>query len=74
MKTEVLIITTQAQIRKDPVSRINIGQEAIVPAPSAKNLGVVLDSLLKMEDHVSGICRTAYYHIHNIYRIRHYIN
>ena len=29
---------------------------------------------MKMDEHVSGVCRNAYYYIHNIFRIRPYIN
>ena len=32
-----------------------------------------MDCHLKMDEHVSQICRTAYYHLHNIRRVRHYI-
>ena len=73
-KTEVLIVTTQGHLRKNPIPCINFGQEVVTPTSSARNLGLVLDSALKMDDHVSSLCKTAYYHIHNIFRIRPYIN
>ena len=42
--------------------------------PYARNLGVILDSQLNMEKHISNICRTAYAYIRNISRIRRFLS
>ena len=39
-----------------------------------RNLGVIFDENLGMHQHVSKVCRTAYFHLHNIARIRNYLN
>ena len=36
----------------------------------AKDLGVIFDSCLTMNEHISAICRSAYMHLHNIGRVR----
>lgn len=52
---------------------MNIGGQKIVPCEQAKNIGVVFDSTLSMENHVSMMTRTLNLHLRNIARIRRYI-
>ena len=40
------------------------------PTSSARNIGVVFDDTMIFEEHVNELCRTAFYHIRNISRIR----
>ena len=53
-----------------PLSSIAIGEELVSASSSARNLGVLFDSQLSMETHISIICRSAYSHLRNINRIR----
>ena len=39
-----------------------------------RNLGVQLDKFLSMDAHVSAICKSSYYHLWNIARIRKYLS
>ena len=43
------------------------------PASHVRDLGVVWDSTMNFEQHVTIICKSAYYQLHNIYRIRKYL-
>lgn len=72
--TEILVISTRPQLLKNPITSVAFGNERIVPSKFAKNLGVVLDSLLRMEDHISSVCKSTYFHIRNIFRIRKYVD
>ncbi len=37
---------------------------------SVRNLGVLFDSNLSFDSHVSSICKTAFFHLKNIYKLR----
>ena len=46
-----------------------LGQETN-PSTSAKNLGVLFDSSLNFQEHISQTCRTCFHHIRDLRRIR----
>ena len=50
-----------------------VGDEQILPKSSARNLGVTFDECCNMEEHVKKICKTSYYHLRNISKIRKYL-
>ena len=53
----------------DQIEPYTIGQDTN-PSTSAKNLGVLFDSSLNFRKHISQTCRTCYYHILDLRRIR----
>ena len=69
-KTEVVILGTPQHRRTLNISSINICGNDINIAGAAKNIGMILDSSLKLEDQVNKTCRACYYHLKNIWRIR----
>ncbi len=42
----------------------------IVTSSTVKNLGVVLDSKLSFENHISHVTKTAFFHLRNIAKLR----
>jgi hypothetical protein len=58
-KTEFLIIGLSAQLSKiaDP-TLLMPSNVAIVPADSARNLGVIFDSTLSMSHHISSVSKS----------------
>ena len=70
-KTEVLVITPKNAHAK--VESINVDSSTVVPAKSAKNIGVIFDNTLSMHEHVSYICKSCMFHLRNIAAIRRYI-
>ena len=69
-KTELLIIGSQFRpnLQFPPVV-LNDGS-VILPSKYARNIGVTFDSVLNFERHITDICKSCYFNIHNIYRIR----
>ena len=45
----------------------------ITPSDSVRNLGVIFDSDFSFHKHVSDICKSCFYHIRDLRRIRHHI-
>ena len=58
-KTEVLVIATKANLLKTPVSSLTLGNICLRTKPQVRDLGVVFDSVLSMEQHVASICKSA---------------
>ena len=73
-KTEFMLIGSSQQLAKVTVPRITIGGSVISPVTKARNLGVVFDSAMSLNYHVSNIVRSASFHIRNIGHIRKYLD
>ena len=71
---EFLIIGSKHQLNKITIDSIKIGDSDIKPVPSVKNLGVLIDSNLSMENLITKTCSAAFDHIYNIKRMREYLN
>ena len=53
---------------------IRIRDSEIKTVTSVKNLGVLIDNNLSMENHITKTCSAAFYHIYNINHMRKYLN
>ena len=72
-KTEFLILGSKHQLEKVTVQGVKVGEKTIAPVKSVRNLGVIFDENLAMDKHISKVCSTAYFHLHNIKSIRKYL-
>ena len=73
-KTEFVIVGSRQQLERVNIPFLEVGSDEIAPVTSVRNLGVIFDSNLKMDMHISKACQTAYYHLHNIRRIRKFLS
>jgi hypothetical protein len=73
-KTEVLFISSTHNSKKFTCLPLKIGDCSIQPSNTARNLGVIFDSQLKMNPHVSSLVRSANFHLRGIGRIRKYLD
>ena len=73
-KTELLVIGTSRQVSKFRVCNVSVGDSVITPTDTAKNLGVLFDTHLNMESHITSVCKSAYFMIYNLRRIRKYFD
>ena len=75
-KTEVMIIGPKVAKSKINVDKIEIdcSQIDIITSGSVRNLGVILDSELSMNDQVTQLCKSAHFHLRNISKIRHLLD
>eukprot|EP00794_Sanderia_malayensis_P013257 gene13257-14621_t len=74
-KTEFMIIGTQAQLRKVHRNSLTIGESKVPPSDEPlRNLGVWFDDSFTMSAHITKMSKSAFYHLHNIRRIRKYLD
>ncbi len=70
-KTEVLIIGPKTPTSNNLEHCLTLdGCSVNSSSSSVRNLGVLFDSNLSFESHVSSICKTAFFHLKNISKLR----
>ena len=73
-KTEIIIVQGNRRADEEVASlSINMGESHLLPSPAVRNLGVSLNSRLDFREHVNQIAKSCYFHIRNLYSIKHYI-
>ena len=45
------------------IRNVAVADVGIPPSTSAKNIGVIFDESMSLEQHVQNVCKTAFYHI-----------
>ena len=74
-KTEFLLIGHEQQrakyLSRFPISLLGVDTK---PAKSARNLGVLFDRNFNFSNHVSQVCRSCFYHIRDLRRIRRHLS
>ena len=73
-KTEFVVISSKPVSKKFTTPSINIDNHIITSSLKAKNIGVIMDSHMSMEAHISSVCKSAYMHIRNIGKLRKYLD
>ena len=73
-KTEIILISTKPGLQTCNIEHLSVATTQVSLSSSVKNLGVIFDSCLRMEEHVNAVCKTAFFHLRNIARIRPYLN
>ena len=68
-KTELLVIGPKRKVNP-PIKGIYVAGDYIEASSSARNIGVIFDSHVNLEKHVTNTCKMAFYHLRNIARIR----
>ena len=69
-KTEFIVFRSP-QLRCDLIGlSVNVGESQITQSLKVRDLGVTFDQFLNFDDHITAICRSTYFHIRNIGKIR----
>ena len=70
-KTEFLIIGLPTQLSKLHMPNLILpDNSSITPVQSARNLGIIFDSNLSFDKHISNLSKVCYFHIRDLRRIR----
>ena len=72
-KTEFFVAASPHNLNKLQDVSLKIGDITISPSSTIKNLGVIFDHKMSMENHVKSLVKTVNFHLRNIYRIRRFI-
>ena len=62
-KTEVMSLGQRQQLSKLNLFEVSVGNVTIKPCCKVRNVGVIFDETLTMEDHVNNVCKVSYFFI-----------
>ena len=69
----MILFTSKHGLKSLSNITVTVGEQQQLQSSSVRDLGVIYDQHLNMSQHVHSVCRTGYYHLRNIRRIRRYI-
>ena len=72
-KTDCMLIGTRQQISKVDLNCISVGEKSITPSSNLSNLGILMDTNLTFHEQINKLCKTSFYFLHNIRKIRKYL-
>ena len=72
-KTELLYLFSKYNPQQS-VPPLRFGTDIIKPSPHARNTGAIFDTTMSMLPHVNNVCKSAFYHLRTISRIRKYLS
>ena len=72
-KTEFLFIHSKFRLQHCLPSTC-FGQDTVQPSQTVRNIGVTFDSTMSMLPHINTVCKSAFYHLRNLSRIRKFIS
>jgi hypothetical protein len=73
-KTEMLVLGPKKQRDLLLNLTINLDGFTVVSNKTVKDLSVTLDPELSIDKHIKTVSRTAFFHIHNIAKIRNFLS
>ena len=69
-KTIIIYLPSPHWLKSLKTPALQMGASSITPNRSVKNLGVIFDHCINMYEHVTSVCRPAYYHLKNIHCLK----
>ena len=69
-KTEIIFIASKFYQNSLSLTDFRVDDVTILPSASVRNIGVFFDNSMSMKDQITAISKSAYFHLHNIGRIR----
>ena len=67
-------LSTKQQLAKVGINNITAGESVVNTKQIVTNLGSWFDSQLSISTHISKLCSSAFFHLHNIRRIRKFLS
>ena len=72
-KTEFIVISSQHRPMPQ-LDNLTFGSESVFSTNAARNIGVTIDDKINFEKQVASTCKSSFYHIRNIARIRRFLS
>ena len=73
-KTEFMLIGAKQQLSKVNIASLTVWSIEIAPLTVATNLGTWFDSNLNLQEQIHKTCKSGFFHLYNIRRIRKYLS
>ena len=73
-KTEFMLLGTKQQLFKVNIDSLTVGSIDVAPVTVARNLGTWFDSNLNLQGQIHNTCKSEFFHLYNIWRIRKYLS
>ena len=73
-KTEVMLFSSKHNSRTMDTISVDMGNSSIASTSCVRNVGVMFDSNMTMEQQVNAVCRSSYGQLRKIGRIRRYLS
>ena len=73
-KTDIIYIASPHFAKSISVPTIKVDDTQIEPSLKVTNLGVIFDQFLKMDDHITTVCKASYFHLKNIRSLKPYLS
>ena len=72
-KTNIIYLASPYRVKSLKTPALQMGASSITPNGSVKNLDVIFDQCINMYEHVTSVCRAAYYHLKNIHCLKSFL-
>ena len=69
-KTEVIILCSRQYINKVQISNVKVGDTSLIPSECVRNLGVLVDRTISMEEQAKAVSKAAFYQLRNIASVK----
>ena len=73
-KTELLFLGSPHNLSKCSINSVKVGESVISASDKVRNIGAIFDPQLNMEQQVSSTCRSAWFRVHQIGKLRPYLS
>jgi len=73
-KTEFMLIGTKQQLSKVYIDTLTVGNIDVAPVTVARNLGPWFASNQNLQEQIHKTCKSGFFNLHNIRRIRKYLS
>jgi hypothetical protein len=73
-KTNFMVLGSSYNLKSISTTHITIGDADVQPSDSVKNIGATLDKHLKMDAQVNLTCKSAWFHLYQLGKIKKYLS
>ena len=73
-KSEFIIFGTSTGLKKVATTTTRVCQGAIPACDKVRNIGAMFDSEMKMDTQVNTMCKSVWFHLYTIGKIRSYLS
>ena len=72
-KTEIIVFSSSYRPRP-ALKNLVIASDTVDCSTTAKNIGVIFNNSLSMLPHVTAVCKSSFFHLRNIFKIRKFLS